>query len=174
VVQGSYVASTEASESASRPAGWFFYLVLIGTTSLLTAFDGTHAFSSLLQRAHVPAAIASAVTGLFNLSWYELSYVVGGALRSVTLFLILPYIGSATGLLSAVSMLGPRRFRRSMLFVHFGVSLSTGVLSLAVLSWRFMRGYNDFWRTTATVAFLFAYYVWIEYFRSTDRPVGVR
>ncbi len=150
----------------------FLYALLVGTTSLVTAFDLGHAYYSFIQRTSLPPLVVSALTGLLNLSWYELSYVVGGGLKSVSIYLALPFMGAATGLVSAVSMVIPRRLRPPILILHFAFSVSVGILSLAVLSWRYIRGYGDLWRTITTIAFLAAYYAWIQYFRRPERAVN--
>lgn len=168
MVQGSHVVSADGIARSVIPVGWYLYAATIGGTSLMIALGLQHSFFSLLRQLSVPQTTSSVLTGLLNLSWFELSYVVGGGLKSVSVFLILPYVGCASGLLSALLLLTNWRFRRHVLSFHLALSVLVGILSLGVLSWRLARGYGDLWRISTTVSFLFSYLCWIQFFRKTS------
>jgi len=111
----------------------------------------------LLRRLSTPDLFDSALTGLLNLSWYELAYVVGGGVKSALLFTLFPYIGGFSGLLSSGLLLSGHRWGNPSALGHIVFSLVVGALSLAVLLWRYWRGIDDPWRLVTTLAFLFLY-----------------
>jgi hypothetical protein len=104
--------------------------------------------------------------GVFDLSWYEMAYAVGGGLKVVHVYDALPLFGCATGLLSGALLLTKLRDRRHVLFAHQTLPLAVSLLGLLVLLWRFFRGMPDPWRIATTLAFICA---WILYFRRTGK-----
>jgi hypothetical protein len=131
---------------------------------------GLHrALYSLLQLLSLPQLFISAMTGLTNLGWYEIAYVVGGGMKNVNVYNVIPYVGGATGLISAVFLISNVRIRRFVLLLHLGFSILLGFLGLAVLGWRMVRHMEDPWRMVVAIAFLFFYGFWFFYFQRTKR-----
>jgi len=149
------------------PAGWYLYAGLIVASSFLVAAGLHRALYDLFRASGIPSIGISILSGLLNLSWYEIAYAVGGGLKMVGVYNALPVLGCATGVLSGGLILTGLRFRRPVLFVHLFVSLALSSLALTVLLWRLVRGMGDPWRITSTLAFLGAYCAWTAYFRRT-------
>jgi hypothetical protein len=143
----------------------YAYTILIGTSSVATLLGLHREFYALLGTLSVPAVVVSCLTGLVNLSWYELAFVVGGFVKSVRLFTIIPFIGAGLGILSAVMVHVRFRFRRQILFAHLASGIVLAVFSLLILLFRLLRGYDDYWRLLTTVMFLLMYTAWLLYFR---------
>lgn len=152
-----------------HPRGWYAYIILIGTSSLLTLSGLHRAFYSLLGYFSPPDILASCLTGLMNLSWFELGYVVGGGLKNVTLFEAIPMLGGGLGLLSVALLLTRFPFRRLGVLAFLAFSITLAILSLLVLSWRLWRGLDDYWRLATAIAFLITHIVWFLYFQRTRR-----
>jgi hypothetical protein len=147
------------------PRGCYAYTFLIGTSSVATLLGLHREFYSLLQALSVPAVVVSCLTGLVNLAWYEMAFVVGGFVRSVQLFTIAPFIGAGLGVISAAMVLTRFRFRRHILLAHLSSGIALAVVSLLILLIRLLRGYDDYWRLLATVMLLLMYTAWFFYFR---------
>jgi hypothetical protein len=122
----------------------------------------------------LPGLLVAVVAGLTNLAWYEVAYLVGGGLKSVFVFLLIPLAGGATGLLSGLLVLTGSKWKEPVLRLHLFFSLTLGLLGLAVLLWRFVRGFEDPWRMAATIGFLMLYSVWLffSYRRKPARLAG--
>lgn len=171
---GTEITCSETGKGTSSvkfnyPRGWYFYAVLMATSSLLVLFRLHREFYSLLHDLSLPDLAISGLTGLANLSWYELGYVVGGGVKSVRAFMIIPFVGSTAGFLSALLLLTRFRWRRHVLLAHLVFSIVIALLGLGVLSWRFWRGYEDPWRLVTTIAFLLMCSTWLLYFHRTRR-----
>lgn len=149
----------------SYPRGYYAYTILVGTSSLATLLGLHREFYSLLHTLSIPAVIVSCLTGLVNVAWYELAFVVGGFVKSVRLFTIIPFIGAGLGVISAAMVLTQFRFRRPILFAHLASGIALSMVSLLILFIRLLRGYDDYWRLLATVMFLLMYTAWFFYFR---------
>ena len=151
------------------PRGWYGYAILISVSSLLTLCGFHRCFYSLLAYLSLPDMVVSCLTGMMNLSWYELAFVVGGGMKNGRAFAFIPFLGAGLGLLSSALLLTRFRFRRYIVlaFLIFCITLAT--LSLMVLSWRLWRGFDDYWRLATTIAFLIGHLVWLLYFRRTRR-----
>ena len=154
---------------SSYPPGWYLYAILIASSSLLIPFGLHRTFYALLRDLSVPALGISALTGITNLSWYELAYVIGGAFKTVILFTLLPFLGSATGLLSVGLQFTGVRWRQRILMAHLAFGLAVATLSLMILLWRLWRGFVDPWRLVTVTTFLLAYGGWIIYFVKSRR-----
>ena len=150
-----------------------FYAAWCAVSALLLLAGQHRAVYRALDALSVPQLGTSAVTGLANLSWYELAYVVGGGAKSARLFVVLPYLGIAVGLLAAGGLLAGARWHRRAALLQLACGVGVGGLGLAVLLWRAMRGFGDPWRLVNTVAFLGATAAWILVFwRAPARPSG--
>jgi len=149
------------------PAGWYLYAVLAITSSVLVAAELHRAVYSLLRSSGIPSAGISVIAGIAGLSWYEIAYTVGGGLKMVRVYDILPFLGCLTGAVSGALLLTDIRIRRQALFVHLGVSMVFSLLALGVLLWRLVRGIPDMWRLFTVLAFLAASAGWVWYFRRT-------
>jgi len=143
------------------------YICFISVSSLAVLFGMHRDFYAFLHRLSAPDWLVSSFTGLLNLAWYEVGYVVGGGLKNVHLFLAIPLIGSITGLVSAVALVPRWNRRRIVVLFHIGLSLTLAAASIAVLVWRFVRGIEDEWRLVTSFAFAFLYAVWFAYFYRT-------
>lgn len=132
------------------------------------------AFYRLLDGLSVPALAVSALTGLANLSWYELAYAVGGGLKSPRLFAVLPWVGSAAGLAAVAGLLlGGAGWHRRLALLQLGLGLVVGALALGVLAWRALRGFEDPWRLVTAISFVAAHAAWLVRFWPTPaRAVG--
>jgi Ca2+/Na+ antiporter len=150
-----------------NPGGRDVYALLVASSSLLLLFGFHRAFFATLQDLSLPSLVISALTGIANLSWYELAYVLGGALKNVTVFTLLPFLGSATGLVSVLLQFTPVRWRREALLLHIAFALMVALVCLMILLLRFWRGFADPWRIVTTITFLLTYGWWIFYFRRT-------
>jgi len=146
------------------PIGWYLYSFLTAVSSLLIPLGLHRTFYFLLNELSIPGLVIAALTGIFNLSWYELAYIVGGGLKSVLVFTLLPFVGSATGLLSVLLLYTGVRWRRQVLFAHLAFGLMVSTVSLAGLLW---RGVEDNWRLVTVIAFLLTYAAWVFYFLRT-------
>jgi hypothetical protein len=146
------------------PIGWHLYAVLTVASSLLIPLGLHRKFYVLMNDLSIPSLVAAALTGMANLSWYELAYIVGGGLKSVLVFTLLPFVGSATGLLSVLLLFTNVRWRRQLLFAHLAFGLTVSTLSLMGLLW---RGFEDYWRSVTIISFLLTYTAWIFYFLRT-------
>lgn len=142
-----------------------------GISALLLATGGHRAFYEALGAIAAPEVAAAALTGLLNLAWYELAYVVGGGLKSAGVFVALPYLGIAAGLAAAV--LVRTRFHIHAAAAQLAIGLLVGGLALAVLGWRTVRGFPDPWRLVAILAFLAGHGAWaVQLWRArAERPV---
>lgn len=151
------------------PLGWYLYAGVVSVSSVLILFGLHRAFYVLLQQLSLPDLVISGLTGVTNLAWYEIAYLVGGGLKNVDLFTLVPFIGGGTGLISALLLFTGVGIRRYSLFVHIIFSLSLGALSLLVLFWRLVRGMEDPWRLVVTVSFILFYLNWLIHFQRTRR-----
>ncbi len=149
------------------PCGWVLYAVQIGSSSTLLLFGLHRGFFSLLRSLSVPDMGISLLTGLANLSWYELAFVAGGALQSPTLFTLLPFLGSATGLLSVILLFTNTRWRSWGLMLHLIFTLAVTFLCFLILLSRFWRGFPDAWRLVAVTASMGIFLWWFIYFLRT-------
>ena len=149
------------------PAGWYVFALLTTTSSLLLATGSHRAVYGLLHSLGVPPAGIAIVTGLMNLSWYEIAYAVGSGLKMVQIYDAIPVAACVTGTLSGVLILTRLRIRRQILAVHLLVSAALSSLALSVLLWRLIRGMPDTWRIAAAFALLAANCGWMVYFRKT-------
>ena len=153
--------------SLKYPFGWYLYSGIVAISSVMI-FVGLHReFYVFLRNLSTPELVISGLTGLTNLGWYEIAYLVGGGLKTVLLFTIIPFIGGLTGLLSAFLILTSARIRQYSLWVHVLLSLILGLLSLLVLLWRMVRNMEDPWRLVVTISFIFFYLNWLVYFQRT-------
>ena len=146
------------------PIGWYIYAALTAASSLLIPLGLHRAFYSLLRQLPIPDLAIAALTGIANLSWYEFAYLAGRGTGSVAIFTLLPFVGSATGLLSVLLQFTNVGWRRQALFAHLAFGLVVASGSLAGLLW---RAADDSWRLVTTTAFLLTYTAWFEYFRRT-------
>lgn len=151
------------------PFGWYTYAGLVAVSSLLILSGLHREFYAFLQKLSVPDLVVSCLTGLTNLAWYEIAYLVGGGLKKVILFTLIPFAGGITGLISASLLLTSVRIRRYALLVHIVLSLFLGGLSLLVLLWRMVRDMSDPWRLVVAMAFFLFYSYWFLYFHRTRR-----
>jgi Ca2+/Na+ antiporter len=151
------------------PRGWYLYGVLTATSSLLILFGMHREFYSLLHDLSLPSLAISGLAGLANLSWYELGYIVGSGVKNVRAFVIIPIVGGLTGFLSALILLTRFRWRRHVLLAHLFISIVIALLGVGVLSWRFVRGFEDPWRLVTAIAFLLMCFAWLLYFHRTRR-----
>ena len=156
----------------SYPSGWYVYALVVGISSLMILFGQHRGLYTLLQILSLPQLFISAMTGLTNLGWYEIAYLVGGGVKNVNVYNVIPYVGGATGLISALLLISNVRFKRLVLLLHLGFSILLGFLGLAVLGWRMARHMEDSWRLVATIAFLLFYALWVLYFQKTKRFFG--
>jgi hypothetical protein len=145
--------------------GWYLYALLVGISSLILPLRLHRAFFALLQALGAPTLGISALTGFANLCWYELAYVIAGAFKNSTLFTVIPFVGSATGLLSVMLLLARSRTGLAMVRAHLSFGLILGLGSLLILLSRLWRGFADPWRLVTTTAFILAYLGWTLYFR---------
>ncbi len=151
------------------PFGWYLYAGVVAVSSLLILFGLHREFYALLQTLSAPDLVVSCLTGLTNLGWYEIAYLVGGGLKKVILFTLIPFAGSITGLISASLLLTSVRIRRLSLLFHIVFSLFLGGLSLLVLLWRMVRDMDDPWRFAVSMTFFLFYSYWFLYFYRTRR-----
>lgn len=143
------------------------YTGLVAVSSVMI-FLGLHReFYAVLRKLSTPELVISALTGITNLGWYEIAYLVGSGLKKVALFTLIPFAGSLTGLISASLLLTPMRIRRYSLWVHVALSLLLGILSLLLLLWRMVRNMEDPWRLVVTISFILFYLNWLVYFQRT-------
>ena len=149
----------------SYPRSYYGYTILIGISSVTILLGLHREFYSLLHTLSVPAVVVGCLTGLANLAWYEMAFVVGGFVRSVQLFTIAPFIGAGLGVISVAVVLTRFRFRRHILFAHLSSGIALAAFSLLILLIRLLRGYDDHWRLLATVMFLLMCTAWFFYFR---------
>jgi len=149
------------------PPGWTLYAILVPLSSLLVAAALHRSVYALLHSLGVPSIGISLLAGLFNLSWYEIAYTVGGGLKMVRVYDAIPILGCATGMLSGLLLLTRLMVRRHMIAVHLAVSILLSLLALMVLLWRLYRGIADPWRIVTVLAFLAAYCAWAVYFQRT-------
>jgi len=125
----------------------------------LLVLSGQHrVFYRALGGLEIPALAVAALTGAANLAWYELAYVVGSGLKNARVFLVLPYVGTATAL--GAALCARTRFFWHSAVVQAATSSVIGGLALAVLAWRTVHGFPDTWRLVATLAFLAAQAAW--------------
>ncbi len=155
------------------PAGRYLYSGIAVVSSVLAAAGLHRAVYAALRSIGVPSLGISAFAGLTGLSWYELAYAVGGGLKMVRVYDVLPFLGCTTGVLSGILLLTRFRFRRYALYAHLGLSLLLSVLGLSVLLWRLSRGIADLWRIVAVFAFLAATAAWVAYFRRSPVDSGL-
>jgi hypothetical protein len=149
------------------PRGWYLYAILMVSSSVLLLFGLHRTFFALLRGLSVPDLGISALTGIANLSWYELAYVLGGAFKTVSLFTVLPFLGGGTGLLSVALQFTSARWRRAALLLHITIALTVALACLMILFVRFWRGFADPWRIVTTSTFLLTYGWWAFYFWRT-------
>jgi hypothetical protein len=149
------------------PAGWYVFAFLSTASSLLLATGSHRAVYAVLHSVSTPSAGIAVLTGLMNLSWYEIAYAVGGGLKSVRIYGAIPVAACLTGALSGVLLLSRFRIRRQILTFHLVMSAALSALALSVLLWRLFRGMPDTWRIAAAFALFVAACGWILYFRRT-------
>lgn len=113
--------------------------------------------------------VVSSMSGFANLCWYELGYILGGAAKNVSLFEILPPLGSASGILSVIALFTTVRWLRPFRMAHLLFGTAVGVVSLLVLLFRLWRGYDDPWRLVATTSFVLMNALWLGYYRRSRR-----
>jgi|WetSurMetagenome_2_1015567.scaffolds.fasta_scaffold126928_2 hypothetical protein len=149
------------------PRGWYVYSLLFGLSSLFV-FLGLHRILfSLLHDLGIAGAVVPVVTGLTNLSWYEMAFVVGGFVKSVGIFSALPFLGAILGCAGAI-LLHTRFTRKSLLIrAHLFVGSGVSLTSLAIVLLRTVRGYEDQWRLFCVSATLVLYAGWAYYFYRT-------
>jgi hypothetical protein len=152
------------------PLGWYVYSILIAISSLCTLFGFHRTWYLFLQTLSLPDLLIGGLTGILNLSWYEIGYEVGGGLKNVHIFIAIPLLGGVTGLLSAVLLCLHISWSRRIAFLHIIFSIGLSALSLGVLGWRFMRGSEDAWRLAATFSFILMYCLWFLILRKAQRP----
>lgn len=157
----------DASGELKYPFGWYLYVGLVVVSSVMIVLGLHRGFYVFLRKLSTPELVISCLTGLANLGWYEIAYLIGGGLKNVDLFTLIPFIGALTGLVSAALLLAPLRIRRYSLWFHIYLSLLLGVLSLLVLLWRMVRNMEDPWRMVATISFIVFYLNWLVYFQRT-------
>jgi hypothetical protein len=126
-------------------------------------------FFHFLASLSAPPVVEGSLTGLTNLCWYELAYVLGGAGKIVGLFEILPLLGSASGILSVIALFTTVRWLRPFRMFHLLFGTAVGVASLLVLLDRLRRGYDDPWRLVATTSFVLMNALWFAYYRRSRR-----
>jgi hypothetical protein len=151
------------------PFGWYVYSLLIAMSSSFILLGLHRNFYLLLYYFSLPEFIISGFTGIINLSWYEIGYVVGSGLKNVYVFSIIPLLGGTTGLISALLLLTHFRWRRVVLLGHLGFSIGLALIAIGVLSWRFWRGMGDSWRLVSTLGFFLMYCLWLFYFHRTRK-----
>ena len=156
------------------PAGSVAYAVLAGVSSILTASGYHRIFYSALHGAQIPEPGISALTGLANLSWHEVAFVVAGAAKSAFLFTLLPVVGSATGFLSGILQLSRSRWRGPVVFAHLLFATLLGIAALAVVGIRWWRGFPDSWRGVTSLAFCIGSIFWLLYFWRSRGPLQNR
>jgi hypothetical protein len=117
---------------------------------------------SLFSFLHLPDIVAGALASFLNISWYEFGYAIGRSLESVLIFTLLPYVGAATSLVSALSIL--RRNRWSRFIVTGNLWFGIVVACMSVIS-SVLAGGSTGWRLIAATAFLLASAGWLIYFR---------
>jgi hypothetical protein len=132
---------------------------------LLLLFGLHRGFFALLRAVGVPDLGISALTGITNLSWYEIAYVLGGAFKNVFLFTLLPYLGCATGLMGVGFQFTSVRWRYAALRLYIAFALLIALACLMILLWRSWRGFGDPWRLITAGAFLLWYVAWGYAFR---------
>ncbi|HTO93339.1 MAG TPA: hypothetical protein VMM80_03170 [Bacteroidota bacterium] len=155
-----------------RDPGMIACAVLLIVSSVLVATGMHRLLYDAGRWLALPPLGVSFLAGALNLSWYEIAYAVGGGLKMVRLFLAIPPVGAATGMLSGVLLLLGVRFARHVLLAHIALSITLGFLSLCVLLWRLYRGMSDPWRILTTLTFIAAYAALLAYFRRAERTAG--
>lgn len=149
------------------PAGWYVFAFLATASSLLVVTGSHRAFYELMRSLSIPPVGIAVLTGLMNLSWYEIAYAVGGGLKMVRIYDAIPVAACVTGMLSGGLLLTRLRIRRQVLTVHLILSAALSALALSVLLWRLFRGMPDTWRILSVIALLAAACGWMMYFRRT-------
>jgi len=162
------------SRTRGRSPGMYACAVFLIVSSAMVATGLHRVLYEAGHRAALPPLGVSVAAGALNLSWYEIAYAVGGGLKMVNVYLAIPPLGAATGIVSGLLLLLGVRFARHALLAHVALSLTLGFLSLCVLLWRLYRGMNDPWRIVTTLAFMAGYTALLAYFRRTERPAGSR
>ncbi len=107
----------------------------------------------------LPELAVAAATGLLNLSWYEIAYVIGTAAKRPVVYVALPWVAIASALLPALALAKPRLFRGAAA-LHLAIGLLLGGLAFALVAWRTVRGFGDSWRLATSLAFCVAHGAW--------------
>jgi len=160
------------SRTPWRSPGMYACGILLVVSSAMVATGLHRALYAAGDRLALPPLGVSAAAGALNLSWYEVAYAVGGGLKMINVYVAIPPVGAATGMLSGLVLLLGVRFARPALLAHIALSLTLGFLSLCVLLWRLARGMNDPWRIVTTLAFMAAYGALLAYVRRAGRPAA--
>ncbi|MEK9136286.1 MAG: hypothetical protein AAB393_04125 [Bacteroidota bacterium] len=152
------------------PIPFYVYAVMLAVSGLLL-FSGYHrTVYSLFSLLHLPDVAASALTGFFNLLWYEFGYVIGRSLESVMIFTLLPYVGAATSLVSALSILRRNRWSRFIVTGNLWFGIVVACMSVVI---PVLVGGSTGWRLIASVTFLAANAAWLVLFtKKMPRPTG--
>jgi hypothetical protein len=160
----------DAKPATSRtPLGPALYAAWSVISSLLVAAGAHREAYHVLRGLSLQSLVVAAATGLANLSWYEVAYVVGGGLKRVAVFDVIPILGVGAGLLGGASILARPPWNRLVPLAHVALGLLLGGLSLLVLAWRHVRGFEDPWRLVATLGFLAGYAAWGVMFAARSR-----
>jgi len=149
------------------PRGWYMYSILFGCTSLCVALGLHRSLFDLLRGTVISGAAVPLVTGLTNLSWYELAFVIGGFVKSALLFTALPFVGALLGCAASVVLHTRFTYKSLLVQAHLFFGLGIALVSLAVVLLRTLRGYEDMWRLICTAATVVLYSGWAYYFYRT-------
>ncbi|GEM_PF-4572946 len=157
---------SEPSLRTPIPAGYYAYALISIGSAFLTVTDLHRSVYSVLSSASLPESVASAVAGILNLVWHEFAFLVGSGLKSVHIFVILPFLSAVLSCVSGILLLLQKRIGLKLVLLNLLIGSGVALASLTV---HVARGADDTWRTISTSTFLFTTLLWFLYFRYETR-----
>jgi hypothetical protein len=135
-------------------------------SALLTATGGYRAVVAFLLGASIPGNVVSALAGVFQLVWNDLSYLIAKPLRSAVLYDVLPFLGAGLNILA-----GSLLFLRSRIGTHATIlNIIIGIIAAVVAIVTLMsRGRDDSWRIVSISSYLACNLAWLAYFGASLR-----
>ena len=155
-----------SSNGVSLPVLHYAYALICICSALLTTTSGYRDVIGFLLSASFPEHAVSALSGVFQLVWNDLAYLIAKPLKSVWLYGLLQFLGAGLNVLAASMMFLRRRIGAYATLAN----ISFGILAaLAAMVTLIRRGRDDSWRIVAVTSYLACNIAWLAYFRTSLR-----